>query len=185
MEVYLHVFLTTALHAVIDVLHGQAALPSKRKPRYPFHSNLSAHRSRSGRSERKTLALAGNLLILEPLFRGLVTIPTALSRLPPHWYYIHYYIVTDFLKASLGVLAPALCKNSGCVILADVQIVTTQLHGSTIQWRSILGGLRLKYRLLLLGDRAVNILSNNTRGVRRLGRCSTVILEKRDLVRLL
>jgi hypothetical protein len=29
-------------------------------------------------------------------------------------------IVTDFLKTSLGALAPTLCNNSGYVILADV-----------------------------------------------------------------
>jgi hypothetical protein len=31
-----------------------------------------------------------------------------------------YIIVTDFVKASLGALAPALCNNSGYVVLADV-----------------------------------------------------------------
>jgi hypothetical protein len=33
---------------------------------------------------------------------------------------VHDHIVTDFLKASLGPLAPALCKISGYVILADL-----------------------------------------------------------------
>jgi hypothetical protein len=33
---------------------------------------------------------------------------------------MHIYIVTDFLKASLGALAPTLCNNCGYVILADV-----------------------------------------------------------------
>jgi hypothetical protein len=37
--------------------------------------------------------------------------------------------VTDFLKASLDVLAPALCNNSGYVILADVQLVSRKPRG--------------------------------------------------------
>jgi hypothetical protein len=37
--------------------------------------------------------------------------------------------VIDFLKASLGVLAPALFNNSGYVILSDVELVPRKPRG--------------------------------------------------------
>jgi hypothetical protein len=65
---------------------------------------------------KKTMII---LLLFMPYGSGLESISLYLeiTQAPNH---LIIDTVTDFLKASLGVLASALCNNSGYVILTDV-----------------------------------------------------------------